>query len=91
MQITRPKMMVQGNIKGTDIYRDLHHYKEAQRVSGFLILAIEAPINFANSNYLNERSVISLYVLAFHLHDKHGEQVDRYIYLSFPFAGLKDG
>ncbi|ONM12877.1 anti-sigma factor antagonist domain of sulfate transporter91 [Zea mays] len=54
MQITRPKMMVQGNIKGTDIYRDLHHYKEAQRVSGFLILAIEAPINFANSNYLNE-------------------------------------
>nr|QHD26884.1 sulfate transporter 3-3 [Saccharum hybrid cultivar] len=55
MQITRPKMMVQGNIKGTDIYRDLHHYKEAQRVSGFLILAIEAPINFANCNYLNER------------------------------------
>jgi len=55
MQITRPKMMVQGNIKGTDIYRDLHYYKEAQRVSGFLILAVEAPINFANCNYLNER------------------------------------
>ncbi|TVU16386.1 hypothetical protein EJB05_39945, partial [Eragrostis curvula] len=55
LQITRPKMMIQGNIKGTDIYRNLHQYKEAQRIPGFLILAIEAPINFANSNYLNER------------------------------------
>ncbi|CAL5025042.1 unnamed protein product [Urochloa decumbens] len=55
MQITRPKMMIQGKIKGTDIYRDLYQYKEAQRVPGILILAIEAPINFANSNYLNER------------------------------------
>lgn len=55
LQITRPKMIIQGNIKGTDIYRNLHQYKEAQRVPGFLILALEAPINFANSNYLNER------------------------------------
>lgn len=48
-------MMIQGNIKGTDIYRNLHQYKEAQRVPGFLILTVEAPINFANTNYLNER------------------------------------
>ncbi|VAH37781.1 unnamed protein product [Triticum turgidum subsp. durum] len=56
MQITRPRMMIQGNIKGTDIYRNLHQYKEAQRVPGFLILTVEAPINFANTNYLNERT-----------------------------------
>uniref|UniRef100_A0A0E0KW24 STAS domain-containing protein n=1 Tax=Oryza punctata TaxID=4537 RepID=A0A0E0KW24_ORYPU len=55
LQITRPKMMIQGNIKGTDIYRNLHQYKDAQRVPGFLILTVEAPINFANTNYLNER------------------------------------
>ncbi|GJN01508.1 hypothetical protein PR202_ga18780 [Eleusine coracana subsp. coracana] len=55
IQITRPKIMVQGNIRGTDIYRSLHQYKDAQRIPGFLILATEAPINFANSNYLNER------------------------------------
>uniref|UniRef100_A0A0D9WAF5 STAS domain-containing protein n=1 Tax=Leersia perrieri TaxID=77586 RepID=A0A0D9WAF5_9ORYZ len=55
LQITRPKMMIQGNIKGTDIYRNLLQYKEAQRVPGFLILTVEAPINFANTNYLNER------------------------------------
>lgn len=56
MQITRPRMMIQGNIKGTDIYRNLHQYKDAQRVPGFLILTVEAPINFANTNYLNERT-----------------------------------
>jgi sulfate transporter 3 len=55
LQITRPKITVQGNITGTDIYRNLHQYKDAQRIPGVLILATEAPINFANSNYLNER------------------------------------
>ncbi|KAM3214618.1 hypothetical protein ACQJBY_066875 [Aegilops geniculata] len=56
MQITRPRMIIKGNIKGTDIYRNVHQYEEAQRVPGFLILTVEAPINFANSNYLNERT-----------------------------------
>ncbi|KAL1531939.1 putative sulfate transporter 3.3 [Salvia divinorum] len=55
MQITRPKTMMLGNIPGTDIYRDLQHYKEAVNVPGFLILSIDAPINFANTTYLKER------------------------------------
>ncbi|KAA8532568.1 hypothetical protein F0562_032616 [Nyssa sinensis] len=55
LQITRPKTALLGNIPGTDIYRNLHHYTEAVRVPGFLILSIEAPINFANTTYLNER------------------------------------
>lgn len=55
LQITRPKTLVLGNIPGTNIYRDLHHYKEAVSVPGFLILSIEAPINFANTTYLKER------------------------------------
>ncbi|KAF3959368.1 hypothetical protein ACB098_08G175200 [Castanea mollissima] len=55
LQITRPKIVMLGNIPGTQIYRNLHHYKEAVRVPGFLILSIEAPINFANITYLNER------------------------------------
>ncbi|KAK6134206.1 hypothetical protein DH2020_032062 [Rehmannia glutinosa] len=56
LQITRPKTVMLGNIPGSDIYRDLHHYKEAVSVPGFLILSIEAPINFANSTYLKERT-----------------------------------
>ncbi|KAH7516343.1 hypothetical protein FEM48_Zijuj10G0125000 [Ziziphus jujuba var. spinosa] len=55
LQVTRPRTVVLGSIPGTDIYRDVHHYKEAMTVPGFLILSIEAPINFANSMYLNER------------------------------------
>ncbi|KAL1321261.1 hypothetical protein AAHE18_14G115700 [Arachis hypogaea] len=57
LQITRPKTVMLGKIPGTDIYRNLHQYKEAVRVPGFLILSIEAPINFANITYLNERTL----------------------------------
>ncbi|XP_039689080.1 probable sulfate transporter 3.3 isoform X2 [Medicago truncatula] len=55
LQITRPKTAMLGNIPTTNIYRNLHHYKEATRVPGFLILSIEAPINFINITYLHER------------------------------------
>lgn len=55
LQITRPKTVMLGNIPGTDIYRDLHHYKDTMKIPGFLILSVEAPINFANTTYLNER------------------------------------
>ncbi|CAL5342232.1 unnamed protein product [Camellia sinensis] len=54
IQITRPKTVMLGNIPGTDIYRNIQQYKEAARIPGFLILSIEAPINFANISYLNE-------------------------------------
>lgn len=55
LQIIRPKIVILGNLTGTDYYRDLHQYRDAKRVPGFLIVAVEAPINFANTNYLNER------------------------------------
>lgn len=55
LQITRPKIVMFGNIPGSDIFRNIHQYKEAVRIPGFLILGIEAPINFANITYLNDR------------------------------------
>ena len=51
-------MIALGNIPGTNIYRDLHQYKDAKRVPGFLVLAVEAPINFSNTTYLNERVAV---------------------------------
>ncbi|XP_057415059.1 probable sulfate transporter 3.3 [Lotus japonicus] len=57
LQITRPKTVVLGKIPGTEIYRNLHQYNQAVRIPGFLILSIEAPINFANITYLNERTL----------------------------------
>ncbi|KAK9149458.1 hypothetical protein Scep_008215 [Stephania cephalantha] len=55
MHVTRPNTIVLGNIPGTQIYQNIGCYSEAMRISSVLILGIEAPIYFANSNYLQER------------------------------------
>ncbi|KAA8541824.1 hypothetical protein F0562_022976 [Nyssa sinensis] len=50
-----PNTMALGNIPGTQIYHNLSRYKEALRVPSFFILAVESPVYFANSTYLQER------------------------------------
>ncbi|KAJ0264204.1 sulfate transporter 3.4 [Hirschfeldia incana] len=55
LQVTRPNTLEFGNIPGTQIYQSLKRYREASRIPGFLILAVESPICFANSTYLQER------------------------------------
>ncbi|KAF5466641.1 hypothetical protein F2P56_016547 [Juglans regia] len=55
LHVTRPNTMVLGNIRGTQIYQNLIRYRDASRVPSFLILAVESPIYFANSTYLQER------------------------------------
>ncbi|XWS20324.1 hypothetical protein CRYUN_Cryun31cG0091700 [Craigia yunnanensis] len=55
LHVTRPNTLVLGNIPRTQIYQSLNRYREASRVPFFLILAIESPIYFANSTYLQER------------------------------------
>ena len=63
LHVTRPNSLIMGNIKGTQIYHSLSRYKEASRVPSFLILAIESPIYFANSTYLQERLVPSFFYI----------------------------
>uniref|UniRef100_A0A9I9DVH4 STAS domain-containing protein n=1 Tax=Cucumis melo TaxID=3656 RepID=A0A9I9DVH4_CUCME len=55
LHVTRPNTMVLGNISGTHIFQNLDRYRDASRVPSFLILAIDSPIYFANSTYLQER------------------------------------
>lgn len=55
LHVSRPNTMVLGNIPGTPIYHNLNQYREALRIPSFLILAVESPIYFANSTYLQER------------------------------------
>ncbi|CAN6819562.1 unnamed protein product [Brassica oleracea] len=55
LHVTRPNTLEFGNIQGTQIYQSLKRYREASRIHGFLILAVESPIYFANSTYLQER------------------------------------
>ncbi|CAF2154835.1 probable sulfate transporter 3.4 [Brassica rapa] len=55
LHVTRPNTLEFGNIQGTQIYQSVKRYREASRIPGFLILAVESPIYFANSTYLQER------------------------------------
>ncbi|KHN32600.1 Putative sulfate transporter 3.4 [Glycine soja] len=55
LHVTRPNTLVLGNIPGTQIFHNINQYKKALRVPSFLILAVESPIYFANSTYLQER------------------------------------
>ncbi|XP_047963720.1 probable sulfate transporter 3.4 [Salvia hispanica] len=55
LHVTRPNTVPLGNIPGTRVYQSLNRYKEAVRIPSFFILAVEAPIYFANSTYLQER------------------------------------
>lgn len=80
LQVTRPKTVMLGNIPGTDIYRNLDHYEEAVKRPGFLILSIEAPINFANITYLNERLGFSF---TNHVILSNVSMVDRFFFLCY--------
>lgn len=53
--VTRPKTFILGNIPNSMIYRNVEQYPNTRSVPGVLILEIDAPIYFANANYLRER------------------------------------
>ncbi|KAF3436259.1 hypothetical protein FNV43_RR23351 [Rhamnella rubrinervis] len=53
--VARPRTFVLGNLPNSMIYRNVEQYQNAHSVPGILILEIDAPIYFANSNYLRER------------------------------------
>ncbi|KAG0458387.1 hypothetical protein HPP92_023544 [Vanilla planifolia] len=53
--IARPRTTMLGNIPNSMTYRRMDQYPGAQSIPGVLPLGIEAPIYFANVNYLRER------------------------------------
>ena len=53
--VARPRTFVQGNLPNSMVYRNVEQYPNASNVPGILILEIDAPIYFANTNYLRER------------------------------------
>ncbi|MED6111336.1 putative sulfate transporter 3.4, variant 2 [Stylosanthes scabra] len=63
LHVSRPNTLVLGNIPGTQIFHNVNQYKEALRVPSFLILAVESPMYFANSTYLQERLVEDISML----------------------------
>lgn len=55
MSVARPRTFLLGNIPNSMIYRSIDQYPIANTVPGVLILQIDAPVYFANANYLRER------------------------------------
>lgn len=55
--VARPRTFALGNIPNSMAYRSIDQYPIASNVPGVLILQIDAPICFANSNYLRERYI----------------------------------
>ncbi|CAL8073872.1 unnamed protein product [Prunus armeniaca] len=53
--VARPRTFTLGNIPNSSIYRSIDQYPDANNIPGILILQIDAPIYFANANYLRER------------------------------------
>ncbi|CAL8159486.1 unnamed protein product [Prunus armeniaca] len=56
--VARPRTFVQGNLPNSMVYRNVEQYPNAKQCSWnsqILILEIDAPIYFANTNYLRER------------------------------------
>ncbi|OIT05290.1 PREDICTED: probable sulfate transporter 3.4 [Nicotiana attenuata] len=57
LHVTRPNTNVLGYIPGTQSFQSLSRYSAAVRIPSFLIIAVEAPFYFANSTYLQERTL----------------------------------
>ncbi|BFG22606.1 hypothetical protein CerSpe_088810 [Prunus speciosa] len=53
--LARPRTFVQGNLLNSMVYRNVEQYPNASNIPGILILEIDAPIYFSNTNYLRER------------------------------------
>ncbi|XP_063953977.1 prestin-like [Lytechinus pictus] len=52
LRTQRPKCGIMGHIPNTDIYRDLSYYQAAEELPGLKIFRVNAPIYFANAEYI---------------------------------------
>ncbi|XP_078164638.1 sulfate transporter 1.2-like [Carex rostrata] len=55
LQVTRPKILLLGNLPKTTTFRNVEQYTEAIRIPGVLILKVESAIYFANATYVREK------------------------------------
>ncbi|KAI4373928.1 hypothetical protein MLD38_011985 [Melastoma candidum] len=85
----RPRTFALGNIPNSLIYRSIDQYPNAERIPAMLILQIDSPIFFANSNYLRER--ISRWIHEEEDRNKSaGENSLRYVILDLSAVGSID-
>lgn len=54
VKTTRPYTAVLGRVPGTEAYRNVKHYPDAELEDGVLILRVDAQFYFGNANYLKD-------------------------------------
>ena len=52
LRTTRPHTAVLGRLPGTTVYRNVRRFPDAETVPGLVIVRLDAPLYFANANYL---------------------------------------
>ena len=52
-----PHTAVLGRLQGSSVYRNVKQYPEAEHYDGIVICRIDAPLYFANTEYIREVSV----------------------------------
>lgn len=87
--VARPRTFALGNIPNSGIYRSIDQYPIASKVPGILILQIDAPIYFANANYLRERISRWIYEEEINL-KSFGETSLHYVILNMSAIGSID-
>ncbi|KAI0507653.1 hypothetical protein KFK09_013780 [Dendrobium nobile] len=55
LQVTRPRVVLLGNLSRTTIYTNIQQYPEATRLLDLYLLRVDCAIHFSNSNYVRER------------------------------------
>jgi sulfate transporter 4 len=55
-----PHTAVLGRLPGTTVYRDVKQYPDAEQHRGILVCRIDAPLYFANAQFIREASFLDL-------------------------------
>lgn len=87
--IARPRTLSLGNLPNSSIYRSIDQYPAANNVPGILIIQIDSPIYFANTNYLRERISRWIYEEEDRIKSS-GETSLQYVILDITTAGSID-
>lgn len=70
-----PHIAVLGRLPGTTVYRNIKQYPEAYTYNGIVIVRVDAPIYFANTNYIKDR--LREYEAQVDRCGRHGPEVER--------------
>ncbi|XP_033126169.1 solute carrier family 26 member 6-like isoform X2 [Anneissia japonica] len=73
----RPKCVMLGHIKNTEIYKEISTYDQCEPLSGFKIFQMRASLYFANADYFKDKLVEMTTINPYDISEKQNKQDDR--------------